>query len=92
VVATDVGDSRRIVGDTGVIVPPGDIAAIVTAITRVRSQSRTEHDARAKAARSRIEDRYSLARMVSTFDALHLHGILPDFNEDDAGTSGCSQN
>ena len=42
VVATDVGDSRRIVGDTGVIVPPRDIAAMVTAIARIRSQSKTK--------------------------------------------------
>ena len=92
VVATDVGDSGRIIGDTGVIVPPHDVAAMVTAIARIRSQSKTEYDARANAARKRIEDRYSLARMVSTFDALHLHGILPDLNEGDADASACSQN
>ena len=76
-VATDVGDSRRIVGDTGVIVSPRDIAAMVSAITLIRAEPQPKRDARAAAALKHIEDHYSLDRMVSAFDDLHLHGILP---------------
>jgi glycosyltransferase involved in cell wall biosynthesis len=77
VVATDVGDSRRIVGDTGVIVSPRDVRAMMTAICEIKMETEAKRSARASAARRRIEDRYSLDRMVNAFDALHLHGILP---------------
>jgi glycosyltransferase involved in cell wall biosynthesis len=83
-VATDVGDSRRIVGDTGVIVSPRDVRAMVAAITQIRAEPEAKRSARASAARKRIEDRYSLDRMVSAFDALHLHGVLPASGSDGA--------
>jgi glycosyltransferase involved in cell wall biosynthesis len=89
VVATDVGDSRIIAGDTGVIVPRRDIAAMVTAISRLQAEPQTKRSARASAARKRIEDCYSLDRMVRAFDALHLHGILPaSINGNDDGRAG----
>ena len=47
VVATDVGDSRRIVGDTGVIVSPRDVAAMVAAITHIRAEPEAKRSARA---------------------------------------------
>ncbi|MFZ0402390.1 MAG: glycosyltransferase [Pseudolabrys sp.] len=84
VVATDVGDSRRIVGDTGVIVSPRDVAAMVAAIIHIRAEPQAKRSARAAAARKRIEDHYSLDRMVSAFDALHVHGILPALTNGDA--------
>jgi glycosyltransferase involved in cell wall biosynthesis len=83
VVATDVGDSRRIVSDTGVIVSPRDVTAMVAAITEIRTEPEPKRNARASAARKRIEDHYSLARMVGAFDALHLHGILPALAKDE---------
>jgi glycosyltransferase involved in cell wall biosynthesis len=88
VVATDVGDSHRIVEDTGIIVSPHDVSGMVTAINRILAEPETKHAARGSAARKRIEDHYSLDRMVNTFDALHLHGKLPAPNDDtDAGAT-----
>jgi len=84
VVATDVGDSRRIVGDTGIIVSPGDIAAMAAAIALIQAEPQPKRGARAAAARKRIEDHYSLDRMVSAFDDLHLHGVLPASPNGDA--------
>jgi glycosyltransferase involved in cell wall biosynthesis len=84
VVATDVGDSRRIVGDTGVIVSPGDTAAMAAAIALIQAEPQPKRSARAAAARKRIEDHYSLDRMVSAFDDLHLHGVLPASPNGDA--------
>jgi glycosyltransferase involved in cell wall biosynthesis len=80
VVSTDVGDSRRIIGNTGVIVSPRDVAGMFSAIGRIFAEPKTKYTERANAARKRIGDRYSLERMVSTFDALHIHGIpaMPD--------------
>jgi len=81
VVATDVGDSRRIVGNTGVLVSPRDVTGMVAAITQIQAEPEAKRSARASAARNRIVDHYSLDRMVSTFDALHLHGVIPPSND-----------
>jgi glycosyltransferase involved in cell wall biosynthesis len=83
VVATDVGDSRRIVGETGVIVPPRDIAATTAAVRRLTSEPAEQRRLRASAGRARVEQNFSLAGFVAAFDALHLHGVLP---EDDPGS------
>jgi len=77
VVATDVGDSRRIIDDTGIVVPPRDVGAMKSAIEKLLHESKTDHENRGHAARARIVERYSLDRAVAAFDALHLHGTLP---------------
>ena len=87
VVATDVGDSRRIVGDSGIIVSPRDVAGMASAIGRILAEPGTKYAERANAARKCIGDRYSLERMVKTFDALHLHEILPTPDDGDDGNT-----
>lgn len=76
-VATDVGDARRIVGEAGAIVPPRDPAALAAALDAIAAPTPDERAERAAAARARIEERFSLARCVAAFDALHLSGTLP---------------
>jgi len=70
-VATDVGDSRRLVGDTGLIVPVGDAAAAAAAIDRLLGEIAAARSARSEAARSRAAERFGLSRMVAAFDALY---------------------
>jgi glycosyltransferase involved in cell wall biosynthesis len=70
-VASDVGDARRIVGDTGLIVPPGDSPALATAIGNLLDEPLEARAARRLAARARIEREFSLARMVSAQQALY---------------------
>ncbi|MCG8543256.1 MAG: glycosyltransferase [Alphaproteobacteria bacterium] len=70
VVATDVGDARRIVGDGGLIVPPRDPAALAEAIARLRDDAMLRVRL-AIAARNRIESHFSLDAAVAAFDALH---------------------
>ena len=78
VVATDVGDARMIVGDTGVIVPPRDPDALTGAARTLLDEPRAQHEARRRAARRRIVERYSLDRAVAAFDTLHRAGRLLD--------------
>jgi glycosyltransferase involved in cell wall biosynthesis len=78
VVATDVGDARHIVGDTGLIVAPSNVTAMSTATLRLLTESEGERHVRGEAGRQRIERHFSLARAVAAFDALHLRGTLPD--------------
>lgn len=72
-VATDVGDTSRIVGDAGEVCPPGDLPALLAAIDR---QIATPADAAIP--RERITRLFSLDRAVARFDKLHRTGTLPD--------------
>ncbi|MGE0647985.1 MAG: glycosyltransferase [Alphaproteobacteria bacterium] len=70
-VATDVGDARRIVGDTGLVVPPRDAAAFASAIRRLLDEPPEVRVSRGQAARQRIEQEFSLARFVAAHEALY---------------------
>jgi glycosyltransferase involved in cell wall biosynthesis len=78
VVSTEVGDARLIVGETGVVVPPRDVAALAAALRRLLAEPEAERRRRAQMCRERIERYFSLDRAVAAFDALHLHGRLPE--------------
>ena len=78
VVATDVGDTRRIVGDTGVSLPPRAVPQIVAAIQHLSDETGVPREQRRARCRSRIVEHFSLEKAVAAFDALHLHGTLPD--------------
>ncbi|HLF59407.1 MAG TPA: glycosyltransferase [Alphaproteobacteria bacterium] len=73
-VATDAGDSRRIVGDTGIIVPAGDPAALAGAMAQLLGEDAAHRAARREAARCRIVEKFSLERSVGEFDALYSAG------------------
>lgn len=75
--ATDVGDAAQIIGETGVIVAPRDIGAMIAGLRRLLSVTPDERLAYARTCRERIVSRFSLDHAVTTFDALHLHGLLP---------------
>ena len=71
-VATDVGDSARIVGATGRIVPPRDPPpALAEAIGALLRESKAARAARGAEARRRIESRFSIARAVEAHGALY---------------------
>jgi glycosyltransferase involved in cell wall biosynthesis len=66
-VATDVGDSGWIIGDTGFTVPPRDPGAMAQALL---SLARMGADARASlgaAARARIEKHFPLSRVAADY-------------------------
>jgi glycosyltransferase involved in cell wall biosynthesis len=77
VVATDVGDARRIVEGSGEVIPPRRPDAMIAAVARLAAEPVPQRQARSLAGRQRVETNFSLARAVSAFDALHLHGVLP---------------
>ena len=70
-VATDVGDARRIVGDAGWIVAPGDPAAFAGAIGEVAALSEAERRRRGLAARERIVANFTLAQATDAFARLY---------------------
>jgi glycosyltransferase involved in cell wall biosynthesis len=70
-VATDVGDARAIVGDTGEVVEPKNPHAMAAAITRLIGEDGERRARRADAARARIIADFSLTRMVERYENLY---------------------
>lgn len=70
-IATDVGDANRIIGDTGIVVPPSDPDALASAVRAMFVEPREMLVERGRRARARICEYYSLDRFVAKFDALH---------------------
>lgn len=69
-VATDLGDAARILGETGVVVPPGDVGALAEAVAAMLGEDPEAHRRRQEAARQRVEDRFSVPRMVKATEEL----------------------
>ena len=72
VVATDVGGVREMVsdGETGLVVPPDDIPALAAALTRLIG-SAGERRRQGEAARARVAQAFSVARMAARFQDLY---------------------
>lgn len=64
-VVTHVGDSSAIVGDVGVVVPPRNPLALAHGITQLRLRLEREGQDLRAAARSRIEEQFSVESLVS---------------------------
>jgi glycosyltransferase involved in cell wall biosynthesis len=71
-IVTDVGDSASIVGDTGVVVPPGDPRALADAIRKFLKMDRKERAHLGEKARCRIVDRYSLSKIIEQYENLYI--------------------
>jgi glycosyltransferase involved in cell wall biosynthesis len=70
-VSTDVGDARSIVGETGIIVPVGNAAALARAMMELIDRGPAGRAALGRAARARIEEKFSLSRIVGQYAALY---------------------
>jgi glycosyltransferase involved in cell wall biosynthesis len=70
-IATDVGDARTIVGQTGWIVPPRDRAALGAAMRAFAAESAEARVARGNAARAHIVDGFSAATAVASYRKLY---------------------
>ncbi|OYW31560.1 MAG: hypothetical protein B7Z47_00725 [Chthoniobacter sp. 12-60-6] len=66
VVATDIGDTRWVMGDTGHTVPPGDPAALAQACIELLDAGVTQDHA----ARTRIEQQFSIESVLQKFATL----------------------
>jgi glycosyltransferase involved in cell wall biosynthesis len=66
-VATDVGDSAEIIGDSGLIVPLRDPQALANAWRALLDQPQLKTES----ARSRVASRYSLRQMCAQYEAVY---------------------
>lgn len=70
-VVTDAGDSAALVGDTGLVVPPGDPVALCTALERLARRDAGARRRLGERARARIVARYSLGEIAARYEALY---------------------
>jgi glycosyltransferase involved in cell wall biosynthesis len=70
-VATAVGDSAEIIGDTGDAVPPRDPAALAAGWGRLAAFGLDGRRKLGKAARARVVERYDLATIIGRYEELY---------------------
>jgi glycosyltransferase involved in cell wall biosynthesis len=71
-VATDVGDAKEILGDTGLIVPPRDPQALAAALQTLAEEPVATRAARGERARARIVENFTLDRAGRRFAELYV--------------------
>lgn len=71
-VATDVGGSAEIVGETGWIVPPRDPVRLAEALAAALALSPQERDQRTSRGRARIAQRFGIRGTVEQYERLYL--------------------
>jgi glycosyltransferase involved in cell wall biosynthesis len=69
-VVTDVGDSAFLIGETGILVPPRDPAALVEGWAELIAKKETERKALGLAARDRITRLFSIEKVSGQYEAL----------------------
>ncbi len=70
-VATDVGEARTIIANTGVIVPPRDPGALAAALLDLVDRGPEARAMLGHAARARIESEYALPLIVERYENLY---------------------
>jgi glycosyltransferase involved in cell wall biosynthesis len=76
-VATDTGDCRAIIGDTGRVVPTRDPAALATALAELLSLPQESRRALGRRARLRIAAQFSIASVTAAYRALYVDCLRP---------------
>lgn len=68
---TDVGDSAWIVGDTGRVVPAGDMSGLANAIHDLLRMTADERAALGAAARKRIASLFEIGAVAKQYEAFY---------------------
>ena len=74
-VATDIGDSSIIIGDTGVVVPPKDKGSLIKGLEILLNMSLEEYLTLSEKAIDRIKSNYALNRIVDEYASLYEMAI-----------------
>jgi glycosyltransferase involved in cell wall biosynthesis len=68
---TDVGDSAYIVGDTGRVVLPSDMAGLAAAIEDLLTLPAAERAALGERARARVAEHFEIGRVVRQYERFY---------------------
>lgn len=72
-VATDVGDSKLVIGDTGYLIPRRDPEMLAKTLGIEGARAQGERRSRGLKARAWIVDNFSLRRAVDRYERLYIH-------------------
>ena len=70
-IVTDTGDCAAVVGDAGVVVPPGDASALAAALAAMLRRTPAERAALGERARAHVASAYGLERCTERYAALY---------------------
>lgn len=70
-VATDVGDCAYIIGETGCIVPVGDMAGFASGVETLLKLSRKQRAELGEKARARVASHFEISRVVRRYEELY---------------------
>jgi glycosyltransferase involved in cell wall biosynthesis len=84
VVATRVSDVPTLLGDTGFLADPGEVASLREALRQMQSLTPAAREALGRRARARVEQRYDLRVVAERFWQAHLD-LLPPAKRDGLG-------
>jgi glycosyltransferase involved in cell wall biosynthesis len=73
VVATDIGDTAWVMGETGTLVPAQDPTKLAEACLRLLQLPEAERRALGEKGRQRISEHFSLASVLARFDEVMRH-------------------
>lgn len=71
ILATDVGDTREIVGDAGIVLPPKDAIGLGQALDRLASLSPADRAAMGGLGRQRVIENYAIEAVADRYADLH---------------------
>ena len=69
---TDVGDCANIVGETGRVVPVGDMSKFADEVIDMLSKSKFQRQAIGRAARLRVKTHYDIDEVAKTYRYLYV--------------------
>lgn len=75
-VVTDVGDAAWVIGDTGLVVPPGDPAALAAAWEQLWTLGEAGRRDLGQRARERVQQRFSIAGIAGEYESLYLSVLV----------------
>jgi glycosyltransferase involved in cell wall biosynthesis len=71
-VVTDVGDAALLIGDSGILVPAGDLDGLARGVSTMIEEGEDARRSRGGAARTRVEDRFSIEAIARRYEDLYL--------------------
>jgi len=70
-VVTDTGDCAAVIAECGLVVPPGDAAALAAAVARLLQMPAATRRALGRAGRERVLRRFTIESMVGSYEKLY---------------------
>lgn len=70
-ITTDVGDARLLLGQAGLVVPPGDVEALTQAMIHMADLDARQRQDMGEQARQRIAEHYTLGHAIDQFEFIY---------------------